>query len=301
MNSFTKFKFISNLFKKKTKNLVSTNLTSRVRYYSDSLNAVKSKVIVITGGNNLPTLNLAETFADAGAQAIILGTPPNEHFIQATNKLNQKHGEDKVIIEPCDLTKKSHVTNLFKIATKLFNKVDLVVNSADVDGPIDVTISTNINSVVLGTLTGFHFMGTNTGGMGGTIINISSLFGLDPFFGSPVYSGAKSFIIGFSRAMGTDYFYKLTNVKLLTICVGVTNINTVPSTNSVLPGFDSLNYDKIKHMDKKPVYKREQLNNCLNDMLEDGENGSVWIVEDKEYFKSKIPDWNNIKIPVDIC
>lgn len=300
MNLLTKSKFVQNVFNKKTQNVITPNLTlSLSRYYSDSFQSVKSKVIVITGGNNLPTLNLAANFADAGAQAVILGTPPNEHFIQATNKLNRKRAV-KVIVEPCDLTKKSHIKNLFKIATKLFNKVDLVVNSADADGQIDITISTNISSVVLGTLTGFHFMGTNTGGMGGTIINICSIFGLDHFFGSPVYSGAKSFIIGFSRSMGTDCFYKLTNVKLLTVCVGVTNINTVPSTTSVIPGFDSLNYDKIKHMEKKPVYKEELLKNCLSDMLVDGENGSVWIVENEEYFKANMPESNVIKIPVEI-
>lgn len=276
------------------------NITNQ-EYSTDYFHSVRCRVIVIVGGKNPPTLDLAENFADAGARAIILGTPRNEEFFQATDKLNSKYGEDKIIVEPCDITNKLSITQLFKLATKLFGSIDIVVNSADLDGHIDQTISMNIKSVILSTLSGFNYMGSNSCGTGGTIINICSIFGLEPFFGSPVYSGAKHFVIGFTRSLGSNYFYKLTKVKLVTVCVGATNINTVPKSDSNIPGFDCLNYDKMKYLEKKPLYTGKEFRNCLFAVLDDGDNGSVWIVEGGEFYKANFPYRTAVRIPNPIC
>lgn len=280
----------------KTKNVTNCKQTTSRHYSSDYFKSIRCRVIVIIGGKNSPTLDLAESFADAGAKAVILGIPPNEELLESTDKLNEKYGEDKIIVEACDITKKSHVTQLFKLATKLFNGVDLVVNSADLEGQVDQTINLNIKSVLLGTLSGFYYMGTNTGGSGGTIINICSILGLEPFFGSPVYVGAKHFVLGFSRSLGSHYFHKLTNVKLFTVCVGINNTNMAPKGNTALPGFDCLSYDRLEHLGKKTKYSGKEFKNCLFSVLDDDENGSVWVVDDKEYYKANIPFRNAVKV-----
>lgn len=300
MNFLTNLKASTRLWQK-PKHFPLYEYTAIRRCSSKYFDAVRCRVVVITGGKNHPTLDLAENFADTGAHAVVIGTPPNEEFFQVTDKLNKKYGEEKIIVEPCDVTKKTDVTNLFKLALKLFKRIDLVVNSTDVDGQVDQTISTNINSLLLGTFNGFNFMGINNGGVGGYILNVCSILGLEPFFGSPVYAGAKHFVIGFSRSMGSNYFCRLTNVKLFTICVGITNINTVPIRKTNIPGFETLNYDKMKPINKMPAYNGEQLKNCLFNVFEDGQNGSIWVVEDKDCFKLNIPIRTAVKIPENAC
>lgn len=58
-------------------------------------------------------------------------------------------------------------------------------------------------------------------------MNNASILGLQPFYPSPVYTGTKHFIIGFSRSMGTDYFYNQSKVKVMAFCPGVTDTKMI--------------------------------------------------------------------------
>jgi NAD(P)-dependent dehydrogenase (short-subunit alcohol dehydrogenase family) len=50
-------------------------------------------------------------------------------------------------------------------------------------------------------------MGKDEGGKGGVVINISSIAGLAPFAGSPIYVATKHAVIGLTRsfAVSTEY------------------------------------------------------------------------------------------------
>lgn len=52
------------------------------------------------------------------------------------------------------------------------------------------------------------------------VVNISSLYGLDPCECSPIYTAAKHGVVGLGKALSTDGHYKVTGVKILTICPG---------------------------------------------------------------------------------
>lgn len=271
-----------------SKSLLST-ITTPSAFERDPFKASRCKVVVMTANKNSPTLDLAEAFGDAGARAIIVGTPPNEEFLKSAQDLNQKYGYEKIIVSPCDITKEAQAVQVFKLAHKLFQKIDIVVNSADIDGHVDHTIDLNIKSVLLGTLNGFNHMGINAGGSGGTIINVCSVLAMEPFYGCPVYVGTKYFILGFSRSMGTCYYYQQSNVKLITVCVGMTEVNTVPKTSVEIPNFQCLSYDKLTEVKKKPCYDSEEFKSCVYYILENGDNGSVWVVENNGFYQAKIP------------
>lgn len=81
--------------------------------------------------------------------------------------------------------------------------------------------------LVHGTLLGFQYMSEKNCRNGGIILNNASILGLQPFYPSPVYTGTKHFIIGFSRSMGHDYFFKQTKVKVMAFCPGVTDTKMV--------------------------------------------------------------------------
>ena len=66
-----------------------------------------------------------------------------------------------------------------------------------------------------GTLLALERMGTNKGGAGGVVVNISSIVGLkaNPF--GPVYSASKHAIVGLVRSLGVSISYSLTYILFL--------------------------------------------------------------------------------------
>lgn len=70
-------------------------------------------------------------------------------------------------------------------------------------------------------------------GKGGVVINVSSILGISPFSGSPVYTGSKHFVVGFTRAIGSKHYYDLTKVKVMTIGPGLTDTNLVSESKKL--------------------------------------------------------------------
>ena len=60
------------------------------------------------------------------------------------------------------------------------------------------------NAVVRGTLLGLQYMGKDKGGKGGVVVNISSIAGLAPLAGCPVYVATKHAVIGLTRSFGVS-------------------------------------------------------------------------------------------------
>jgi len=63
------------------------------------------------------------------------------------------------------------------------------------------------NAVVRGTLLGLQYMGKDKGGKGGVVVNISSIAGLAPYAGCPVYVATKHAVIGLTRSFGVSTAY----------------------------------------------------------------------------------------------
>jgi len=63
------------------------------------------------------------------------------------------------------------------------------------------------NAVVRGTLLGLQHMGKDEGGNGGVVVNISSIAGLYPFSGGPIYDATKHAVIGLTRSFGVSTLY----------------------------------------------------------------------------------------------
>jgi 15-hydroxyprostaglandin dehydrogenase (NAD) len=51
---------------------------------------------------------------------------------------------------------------------------------------------------------GLEYMGKDKGGKGGFVVNISSIAGLAPFAGCPVYVATKHAVIGLTRSFGVS-------------------------------------------------------------------------------------------------
>lgn len=55
------------------------------------------------------------------------------------------------------------------------------------------------------TILAVNHMSQEHGGMGGMVVNISSIAGLDPIFLMPVYAASKEAIVGFTRAFSVRF------------------------------------------------------------------------------------------------
>nr|CAI5869210.1 unnamed protein product [Callosobruchus analis] len=181
---------------------------------------------------------------------------------------------------------------LFVLAKKKFQNIDMVVNNAghSSSGDWERTVAVNCQGIVLGTLLGFKYLGVDGGGKGGTIINISSVTGLAPCHANPVFSASKHFTIGFSRSVGTEYFFKKTNVKVLTLCPGATQTGHHDRNIEGLPEFPDLGKELKRKLGCFPQQSPEDVGMAFMQVLEDGENGSVWVAENKEVYKCVLPD-----------
>jgi len=60
---------------------------------------------------------------------------------------------------------------------------------------------------------GLQYMGKDEGGKGGVVVNISSILGLAPYAGCPVYVATKHAVIGLTRSFGVSTACK--NVDIL--------------------------------------------------------------------------------------
>ncbi|KAJ8972258.1 hypothetical protein NQ314_000260, partial [Rhamnusium bicolor] len=262
----------------------------------------KCKVAIVTGGARGIGYHITEQLLCAGAQVVIIGDVLVEDCEKATCKLNEQFGGDKALFQPCDVTKKDDMEKIFKCTKERFGKIDIVVNNAGIlaDKRWEQTLAINVQGLVLGTLLGFQYMGAHCGGIGGHIINNASILGLQPLFSSPVYVGTKHFVIGFTRSIGSEYFCKMSKVKVMAVCPGVTDTALIwDAKDGALPGFGDLGKELASSLGSLPSQGPEQVGKGVITMLKENENGSIWVSEGNEFYKVNIPDRATFKPPKD--
>ena len=170
-------------------------------------NRLNGKVAVITGGAKGLGLSIAEKFHEEGCQIIICDILSSEAKKVAKN-LKGKSFE-------LDVSDSRQVLNVFNDINNLYNKIDILVNNAGLSGAkgravVEETTLSNWNDVfavnstaiMLGTRAVIPHM-RNVGG--GSIINVSSIFGI---VGSPAgaaYHASKGAARTFSKGAAVQY------------------------------------------------------------------------------------------------
>lgn len=70
-------------------------------------------------------------------------------------------------------------------------------------------------------------MSKEKGGKGGSILNVSSIYGLQAVSGAPTFSASKHFVIGLTRCLGMEYHFKKTGVRVMAMCPGITRTSLI--------------------------------------------------------------------------
>lgn len=184
---------------------------------------LKDKVAVITGGTSGIGLEAAKRFLSAGAKVVISGRKDG-------TALADEIGASFVQV---DVSNEDSVRNLMEKTHELHGKLDIIVNNAGANFGYNVLMDTdiadfdknfNINTkgVVFGIKHGVPLMND-----GGSIINVSSVAGLQGVAYLAPYVASKWAVVGITRTAAVELGDR--GIRVNVICP--TSVNT-PMANT---------------------------------------------------------------------
>lgn len=160
------------------------------------MNRLDGKVAIVTGAAQGIGFATSQLFAKEGATVAVTDIQPEEGM-RAVEEINKAGG--KARFWQVDTTDEPGITRVFSEVVDAFGHLDVLVNNAGISGTSKPTheitleewnrvISINLNGVFLCTK---HAIGYMKSGGGGSIINLSSIYGLVGAADSPPYHAAK--------------------------------------------------------------------------------------------------------------
>ena len=162
------------------------------------------RIALVTGGGTGIGKAIAHRLADAGARVIVAGRTrePLEAVARAIG------GE---AIE-ADVAQEADVARLFGTIAARHGRLDVLINNAGIPGPImpvaemdlaawDACIAINLRGAMLCLREAARMM---TAQRAGSIVNMSSLMGLEGYPGRSAYSATKFAIIGMTQAIARE-------------------------------------------------------------------------------------------------
>lgn len=167
------------------------------------------KVAIVTGGASGIGEATSRVFVREGAKVVI-----GDIDISRGESLAAELGDD-ALFQPLDVTDESAWDASVEVATSRWGRLDIVVNNAGMSGakgrPVveDVVLddwndvfAVNSTGVMLGTRAGIATMRKNGGG---SIVNVSSIFGIVGSRAGAAYHASKGAARTFSKAAAVQY------------------------------------------------------------------------------------------------
>lgn len=196
---------------------------------------LEGKVAVITGAGSGMGRASARVFVREGARVLAADVSGREEETAA------ELGE---AVRPfrCDVTHEADVEAMFAAAIKAFGRVDAVCNVAGIAGGgpfVDTTLdeyerilAVNLKGVLLGTVHGARVMAKNGGG---SIVNWSSIGGLNASVGSGLYGISKAGVISLTKSAALECGAQ--GIRANVICPGFveTEMTGGPGSGARLP------------------------------------------------------------------
>ncbi|UVI27746.1 SDR family NAD(P)-dependent oxidoreductase [Paenibacillus spongiae] len=166
------------------------------------------KVAVITGGAGGIGKVTAERFLKEGAKVVLVDLF-QEPLDQTKDELK---GYGEVVTVQADVSKEEDVQNYVKTAVENFGKIDIYFNNAGIEGKVaplteqkvedfDKVISVNVRGVFLGLK---HVLPVMIKQGGGSVINTSSVAGLDGSPGVSPYIASKHAVVGLTKTAALE-------------------------------------------------------------------------------------------------
>ncbi|XP_022113501.2 15-hydroxyprostaglandin dehydrogenase [NAD(+)]-like, partial [Pieris rapae] len=248
---------------------------TKTHILSNMSREIKNKVILITGGASGIGYGAAGAFLHNKALLVIILDIDEVQGNKAVHELKSKYGQNKAVFFKCDVTKDLEVVWAKLIAT--YN-IDVLVNSA---GIVDEKVPNRLIDINLTALIQFSlkFMDQyrrDKSGDGGTIINVSSIYGTftDPYF--PVYQATKFGVLAFTKSLGNQVNFKRTGVRVLALCPGFTKTKLA---EVVKTWDDNLNIECAEYLNKFTWQTVDKVSDAFIEIFEEAESGSGWVID----------------------
>src|SRR5579875_2618930 len=188
------------------------------------MSTIKGKRAVVTGASRGIGLAVAQALAAEGAH-VALCARDEKSLTSAVEKIRQQHPAAKLAAHPADVSDSRQVAEFFSFVDKELGGLDILVNNAGTGifraaGELTVeewnrVIGTNLSGAFYCTREALERFGRSRGG---SIINISSLAGRNPFAGGAAYNASKFGLNALSEATMLDHRYD--NVRVSYIMPG---------------------------------------------------------------------------------
>jgi NAD(P)-dependent dehydrogenase (short-subunit alcohol dehydrogenase family) len=175
------------------------------------MDRLKGKVALISGGARGQGASEARLFAGEGAK-VVIGDVRDELTHQTADAINQKAGTKVVHALRLDVTRAADWRAAVEACEREFGGLDILVNNAGIanvkgieetsEEEWDAVVNINQKGVWLGMKAAIPAMRRRGGG---SIINISSIYGLIGSAGSAAYHGTKGAVRLLSKAAAVQY------------------------------------------------------------------------------------------------
>ncbi len=186
------------------------------------------KVAIVTGGASGIGAGIAERFAAEGASVVIADVRVDLGE-ELAGKLNAQGC--KALFRRADVGDQSQITELVSAAVSSFGGLHVMVNNAGISSPLrkglfqedfeefDRVMRVNLLGVMAGTREAARHMADHGGG---SIINLSSIGGIQAGGGVPAYRASKAAVIHFSKSAAIE----LAHYEVRVNCIAPGNIPT---------------------------------------------------------------------------
>lgn len=173
-------------------------------------NQLAGKIAIVTGGASGIGAGIVERFVAEGA-GVAIGDIDGDR----AGALAAKH-RGQAVARQSDTADPDQVTDLVALAVQQFGRLDIMVNNAGVSSKMHRSfleddladfhrvMAVNVLGVMAGTRDAARHMATNGGG---SIINVSSIGGIQAGGGVMTYRASKAAVIQFSKSAAIELAY----------------------------------------------------------------------------------------------
>jgi len=130
--------------------------------------------------------------------------------------------------------------------------------------------------MIQSTMMAMPYMDKTQMGMGGMVVNMSSVYGLEPAPAFSVYAAAMHGILGFTRSMGDKMIYQKTGVMFMAMCPGLTNSEMMMNLRDNVTWHHSESMVEAIESAKRQMPEEAAMQ--MIHAMEMMKNGSMWIV-----------------------
>lgn len=169
---------------------------------------LKDKVAIVTGGGQGIGRGISLMFAREGAR-VTIAQRTAEKLEQTQKDIEEMGGE--VLAIPTDVGEEDEIAHMIQATRERFGTLDILVNNAGIGlhKPVDEVTVEDYQRLMDTNLKGMYFGCHHAVPLlkergGGSIINISSVHGVDGAPQNTVYAATKGGIIGCTRALAAE-------------------------------------------------------------------------------------------------